>query len=49
MAESQVTVNLLSTKEALELATKATPHVDVIKLDTPLIKSEGLVVITAVK
>jgi len=49
VAKLQVTVNLLSTKEALELTAESAPYVDIIKLGTPLIKSKGLAVITAVK
>jgi 3-hexulose-6-phosphate synthase len=49
MAKLQVAIDLLSTKEALELAAKVAPYVDIIELGTPLIKSEGLAVIKAMK
>ena len=45
----QVAIDLLSTAEALELAGKVAPYVDIIELGTPLIKAEGLSVITAIK
>lgn len=45
----QVAIDLLSTEAALELAGKVAEYVDIIELGTPLIKAEGLSVITAVK
>ncbi|GGF09591.1 3-hexulose-6-phosphate synthase [Hymenobacter cavernae] len=49
MAKLQVAIDLLTTKDALALAGKVAPYVDIIELGTPLIKSEGLAVITAMK
>ena len=49
MTKLQVAIDLLSTDAALELAGKVAPYVDIIELGTPLIKSEGLSVIRAVK
>jgi 3-hexulose-6-phosphate synthase len=49
MAKLQVAIDLLTTKEALALAAQVAPYVDIIELGTPLIKSEGLAVITAMK
>ena len=45
----QVAIDLLTTEAALELAGKVAEYVDIIELGTPLVKSEGLSVITAVK
>ena len=45
----QVAIDLLTTADALALATKVAPYIDIIELGTPLIKSEGLAVITAMK
>ncbi|WP_115788438.1 3-hexulose-6-phosphate synthase [Arthrobacter silvisoli] len=45
----QVAIDLLSTEAALELAGKVAEYVDIIELGTPLIKSEGLSAITAIK
>lgn len=45
----QVALDLLSTKDALALLEKVAEHVDIIELGTPLIKQEGLTVVTAVK
>jgi 3-hexulose-6-phosphate synthase len=45
----QVAIDLLSTSDALTLLTKVAEHVDVIELGTPLIKKEGLSVVTNVK
>jgi 3-hexulose-6-phosphate synthase len=45
----QVAIDLLTTEAALELAGKVAEYVDIIELGTPLIKAEGLSVITAVK
>ena len=45
----QVAIDLLTTEDALALATKVAPYIDIIELGTPLIKSEGLAVITAMK
>ncbi|WP_028376164.1 3-hexulose-6-phosphate synthase [Leeuwenhoekiella sp. MAR_2009_132] len=49
MTKLQVAIDLLSTKEALALAEKVAPYVDIIELGTPLIKSEGVSVIRAMK
>lgn len=49
MAKLQVAIDFLKTEDALALAAKVAPYVDIIELGTPLIKSEGLRVITAVK
>ncbi|QHF21095.1 3-hexulose-6-phosphate synthase [Rathayibacter sp. VKM Ac-2762] len=45
----QFAMDTLSTDAALELAAAAAPHVDILELGTPLIKSAGLSAITAVK
>ncbi|WP_091470945.1 3-hexulose-6-phosphate synthase [Paenarthrobacter nitroguajacolicus] len=45
----QVAIDLLTTEDALELAGKVAEHVDIIELGTPLIKSAGLSVVTAIK
>lgn len=49
MAKLQVAIDLLTTEDALALAGKVAPYIDIIELGTPLIKSEGLSVITAMK
>ncbi len=49
MAKLQVAIDLLTTKDALALAEKVAPYVDIIELGTPLIKAEGLAVVTALK
>ncbi|MFT2008687.1 3-hexulose-6-phosphate synthase [Pontibacter sp. 13R65] len=49
MAKLQVAIDLLTTADALALAGKVAPYIDIIELGTPLIKSEGLAVITAMK
>ncbi len=49
MAKLQVAIDLLSTEAALQLAEKVAPYVDIIELGTPLIKLEGLKVVTAMK
>ncbi|MCO1337833.1 3-hexulose-6-phosphate synthase [Kocuria polaris] len=49
MTKLQVAIDLLTTDDALALAAKVAPHVDIIELGTPLIKSEGLSVIRAIK
>ena len=49
MAKLQVAIDLLTTEDAIALATKVAPYIDIIELGTPLIKSEGLAVITAMK
>ncbi|TXE11413.1 3-hexulose-6-phosphate synthase [Algoriphagus aquimarinus] len=49
MTKLQVAIDLLTTEDAIALATKVAPYVDIIELGTPLIKSEGLAVITAMK
>ena len=45
----QVAIDLLSTADALNLLRKVSEHVDVIELGTPLIKQQGLSVVTNVK
>ena len=45
----QVAMDVLTTDDALALAGKVAPHVDIIELGTPLIKAEGLRAITAIK
>lgn len=45
----QFAMDTLTTTQALEWAAAAAPHVDILELGTPLIKSEGLAAITAVK
>ena len=45
----QVAIDLLSTADALTLLNKVADHVDVIELGTPLIKQQGLSVVTNVK
>lgn len=45
----QFAIDTLTTSAALELAAAAAEHVDILELGTPLIKSEGLSVITAMK
>jgi 3-hexulose-6-phosphate synthase len=49
MVKLQVAIDLLTTEAALELAGKVAPYVDIIELGTPLIKAEGLKVVTAMK
>ncbi|WP_437919976.1 3-hexulose-6-phosphate synthase [Sphingobacterium sp. LRF_L2] len=49
MAKLQVAIDLLSTEAALALAAQVAPYVDIIELGTPLIKQEGLQVVTAMK
>jgi 3-hexulose-6-phosphate synthase len=49
MAKLQVAIDLLTTEEALALAGKVAPYVDIIELGTPLIKNMGSTVITAMK
>lgn len=49
MAKLQVAIDLLTTAEALALAEKVAPYVDIIELGTPLIKNMGSSVITAMK
>ncbi|MEH6408114.1 MAG: 3-hexulose-6-phosphate synthase [Leeuwenhoekiella sp.] len=49
MAKLQVAIDLLKTEDALALAKKVAPYVDIIELGTPLIKSEGVAVIKAMK
>lgn len=49
MTKLQVAVDLLTTADALSLLSKVARFVDIIELGTPLIKSEGLSVISAVK
>ena len=45
----QVAMDVLTTEAALELAGQVAPYVDILELGTPLIKSEGLRAITAIK
>jgi 3-hexulose-6-phosphate synthase len=45
----QVAIDLLSTADALSLLNTVAEHVDVIELGTPLIKQQGLSVVTNVK
>jgi 3-hexulose-6-phosphate synthase len=45
----QFAMDTLTTEAALALAAAAAPYVDILELGTPLIKSEGLSVIAAVK
>jgi 3-hexulose-6-phosphate synthase len=45
----QVAMDVLTTTDALALASKVAPHVDIIELGTPLIKAEGLRAVTAIK
>jgi 3-hexulose-6-phosphate synthase len=45
----QFAMDTLTTEKALELAAAAAPHVDILELGTPLIKSEGLAAVTAIK
>jgi len=45
----QVAIDLLSTADALKLLQKVAPYVDVIELGTPLIKQQGLSVVTNIK
>jgi 3-hexulose-6-phosphate synthase len=45
----QVAMDVLTTDDALALAGKVAPHVDIIELGTPLIKAEGLRAVTAIK
>lgn len=45
----QFAIDTLTTEKALELAAAAADHVDILELGTPLIKSEGLSAITALK
>lgn len=49
MAKLQVAIDLLTTEEALALAAKVAPYVDIIELGTPLIKNMGAAAITAMK
>lgn len=49
MAKLQVAIDLLTTEDALALAAKVAPYVDIIELGTPLIKNMGSTVITAMK
>lgn len=45
----QVAIDFLTTEDALALAAKVADSVDIIELGTPLIKSAGVTVITAMK
>lgn len=49
MAKLQVAIDLLTTADALALVAKIAPYIDIIELGTPLIKKEGLAVVTAMK
>lgn len=49
MTKLQVAIDLLNTEDAIALAKKVAPYIDIIELGTPLIKSEGLRAITAMK
>ena len=42
MVKLQVAIDILKIEDAIALATKVAPYVDIIELGTPLIKSEGL-------
>ncbi|CAM4250667.1 3-hexulose-6-phosphate synthase [Zobellia nedashkovskayae] len=42
MVKLQVAIDLLKIEDAIALATKVAPYIDIIELGTPLIKSEGL-------
>ena len=45
----QFAMDTLTIESALELAAAAAPHVDILELGTPLIKSAGVAAITAIK
>lgn len=45
----QFAIDTLTTEKALELAAAAAAHVDILELGTPLIKSEGLAAVTALR
>lgn len=45
----QFAMDTLTTEHALVLAAAAAPHVDILELGTPLIKSAGLSAVTAIK
>jgi 3-hexulose-6-phosphate synthase len=45
----QFAMDTLTTEAALKLAAAAAPHVDILELGTPLIKSAGLSAVTAIK
>ncbi|WP_026810929.1 3-hexulose-6-phosphate synthase [Arenibacter latericius] len=49
MAKLQVAIDLLKIEDAIALATKVAPYIDIIELGTPLIKSEGLAGIRKMK
>ena len=49
MAKLQVAIDLLTTADAIALAEKVAPYIDIIELGTPLIKAEGLRAVTALK
>src|SRR5665647_3130791 len=49
MAKLQVAIDLLTTQQALALAAKIAPYIDIIELGTPLIKNEGIAVVAAMK
>ncbi|WP_321827468.1 3-hexulose-6-phosphate synthase [Maribacter dokdonensis] len=49
MAKLQVAIDLLNIDDAIALATKVAPYIDIIELGTPLIKSEGLAGIRKMK
>lgn len=45
----QVAMDVLTTQDALALAERVSPFVEILELGTPLVKSEGMAVISAVK
>lgn len=45
----QFAMDTLTTEQALEWAAAAAPHVDILELGTPLIKSAGLSAVTAIR
>jgi 3-hexulose-6-phosphate synthase len=49
MAKLQVAIDLLSIDDAIALAKKVAPYIDIIELGTPLVKSVGVSGITAMK
>lgn len=49
MAKLQVAIDLLKIEDAIALAAKVAPYIDIIELGTPLIKSEGLAGIRKMK
>ncbi|MCM4167143.1 3-hexulose-6-phosphate synthase [Arenibacter antarcticus] len=49
MVKLQVAIDFLKIEDAIALATKVAPYIDIIELGTPLIKSEGLAGIRKMK